>query len=277
MPEVVIDFPRDWVEFDNPADPFGERFRCDLTWLTSNWTCIYGNGCKGIYADRPNDGCCSEGALYSDKKDEERVLKFAKKLKKSQWQYFDKAQPKKKGGKLKISEVDEDGDRKTRKVDNGCIFLNRKGHTAEDFTGDFGCVLHHLAQSEGVHFVKTKPDVCWQLPIRRSFEKVDLGDDVEVSITVIGEYESRGWGPGGEDFHWYCTSNSDAHVGKEPVYISHEAELTELMGKKAYAELKQICDARMEIKRAASPKLLPFLLEHPATTLARKEAAAKSQ
>jgi len=56
MPEVVIDFPRDWVEFDNPADPFGERFRCDLTWLTSNWTCIYGNGCKGIYADRPNDG-----------------------------------------------------------------------------------------------------------------------------------------------------------------------------------------------------------------------------
>jgi len=29
----------------------------------------------------------------------------------------------------------------------------------------------------------------------------------------------------------------------------------------------------MEIKRAASPKLLPLLLEHPATTLARKEAA----
>lgn len=98
-----------------------------------------------------------------------------------------------------------------------------------------------------------------------------------MSVTVIGEYESRGWGPGGEDFHWYCTSNSDAHVGKDPVYISNEAELTELMGKKAYAELKQICDARMEIKRAASPKLLPFLLEHPATTLARKEAAARIQ
>lgn len=78
MPEVVIDFPRDWVEFDNPADPFGERFRCDLTWLTSNWTCIYGNGCKGIYADRPNDGCCSEGAIYSGKKMKKESLNLLK-------------------------------------------------------------------------------------------------------------------------------------------------------------------------------------------------------
>ena len=28
-------------------------FRVDLTWLTSSWTCIFGRGCHGIYADRP--------------------------------------------------------------------------------------------------------------------------------------------------------------------------------------------------------------------------------
>ena len=30
-----------------------EVFRCDLTWLTSRWTCIFGAGCPGIYADEP--------------------------------------------------------------------------------------------------------------------------------------------------------------------------------------------------------------------------------
>ena len=36
----------------DPAEA-GQRFRCDLTWLTSNWSCIFGNGCQGIYADSP--------------------------------------------------------------------------------------------------------------------------------------------------------------------------------------------------------------------------------
>ena len=108
MPEVKPDFPREWVEFVDPADPDGDRFRCDITWLTSSWSCIYGNGCQGIYAQTPHDGCCSEGAMYSDKDDEKRVLKYAAKLKRSEWQFFDEAQPKRKGGKLNISEVDED-------------------------------------------------------------------------------------------------------------------------------------------------------------------------
>ena len=50
MPEVELGFPRTYVEFANPADPT-EVFRCDLTWLTSRWTCIFGAGCPGIYDD----------------------------------------------------------------------------------------------------------------------------------------------------------------------------------------------------------------------------------
>ena len=80
MPEVVdLDFPRAWFEFVDPADA-GQVYRCDLTWLTSRWACIFGAGCKGIYADRPDDGCCTLGAHFADKADLARVKKFAKRL-----------------------------------------------------------------------------------------------------------------------------------------------------------------------------------------------------
>ena len=46
MPEVHAQFAREWIEFVDPANP-KEIFKCDLTWLTSNWTCLFGNGCKG--------------------------------------------------------------------------------------------------------------------------------------------------------------------------------------------------------------------------------------
>ena len=113
MPDVKKDFDRDWVEFIDPENPH-HLYKCDLTWLTSNWNCIYGNGCKGIDKEKPNDGCCSDGAYYSTKEDEARVTKYAKKLTREMWQFYDKAHDKK--GNLKISEIGLDRDRKTRKI-----------------------------------------------------------------------------------------------------------------------------------------------------------------
>jgi hypothetical protein len=189
------------------------------------------------------------------------------------WQYFDEAQPKKAKGKMQISEVGLDKDRKTRKIDDSCIFLNRKGHSAPGFTGDFGCVLHHLAQKEDIHFVETKPDVCWQLPIRRSFEQREFGEQ-EITVNVIGEYERLAWGDGGAEFDWYCTSNTEAHVGREPVYVSNKVELIALMGEAAYSVLKFHCDNRMEAILAArkeqKKRELPLFVIHPATIEARK-------
>ena len=46
MVEVALGFPRQWVEFVDPADT-GQLIKADLTWLTSNWTCIFGRGCQG--------------------------------------------------------------------------------------------------------------------------------------------------------------------------------------------------------------------------------------
>jgi hypothetical protein len=270
MSEVKAGFARDWVEFVDPNDD-DEIFKCDLTWLTSYWTCIYGDGCKGVFADRPNDGCCTEGAMYTDIADEERTQKAALLLTSDMWQYFNEAQPKKAGRPLEISESDEDNERKTRVIDDSCIFLNRKGHEAPGFTGSFGCVLHHLAEKEKIHFVDTKPDVCWQLPMRRSFETREVGERT-YSVTVIGEYERLAWGDGGEDFDWYCTSNSDAHVGIQPVYISNRAELTALIGQPAYDILAMHCETRVAGIKAAQARSLPlFVIQHPATVLAQKE------
>jgi hypothetical protein len=107
--------------------------------------------------------------------------------------------------------------------------------------------------------------------MRRSFESREVGERT-YSITVLGEYERLAWGDGGEDFDWYCTSNSDAHVGTQPVYLSNRAELVALMGQAAYDILAKLCDARVEGIRAAQARSLPlFVIQHPATLQAQKE------
>ena len=270
--EIAPNFVRDWVEFINPANP-EEIFKCDMTWLTSYWQCIYGNGCCGIDADKPDAGCCSDGAYYTSKDDEARTLKAAKKLSKATWQCYDQARPKKSGGKLQISEIGLDKDRKTKKIKDSCIFLNRTDYKAPGYTGSPGCVLHHLAEKEGVHVVETKPDICWQLPLRRSWETREVGDS-SITIVVIGEYERLAWGEGGADFDWYCTSNAEAHTGKLPVYKSSKVELLTMMGKSGYEELAKLCDSRVAAiaatRREQKRRELPLFVIHPATKAAQE-------
>ncbi len=270
--EIAPNFVRDWVEFINPANP-EEIFKCDMTWLTSYWQCIYGNGCCGIDADKPDAGCCSDGAYYTSKDDEARTLRAAKKLSKSTWQFYDQARPKKSGGKLQISEIGLDKDRKTKKIKDSCIFLNRTDYKAPGYTGSPGCVLHHLAEKEGVHVVETKPDICWQLPLRRSWETREVGDS-SITVVVIGEYERLAWGEGGADFDWYCTSNAEAHTGKLPVYKSSKIELLTMMGKSGYEELAKLCDSRVAAiaatRREQKRRELPLFVIHPATKAAQE-------
>jgi hypothetical protein len=233
--EVAPDFAREWVEFPDPADP-GHIVRADLTWLLSSWTCIYGRGCQGVVEGRADDGCCSHGAFYSDPEDEQRVVRFAGMLKKKDWQYADT------GRRDGISEDDElEGEpaRRTRTVDGACVFLNRPG-----FSAGAGCALHGLALRTGRHPLETKPDVCWQLPVRRSQEEVERPDETKVLVSSIGEFDRRSWGPGGADLHWWCTSSPAAHVGEEPLYLSYGPELTELLGRPAYDELLRLCALR---------------------------------
>jgi hypothetical protein len=242
MPEVPLDFPRAWVEFDDPSDET-QRYKCDLTWLASRWTCIFGAGCKGIYADRPDDGCCTLGAHFSDKADEKRVRSFVKLLGPQDWQFHS-------AGSRRNAwiETDEEGERKTAVHEGACIFLNRPG-----FAGGAGCALHGWALRNGRHPLETKPNVCWQLPVRRLFREVTRSDDSTYTEVTITEYDRRGWGAGGHDLDWYCSGNTEAHVGADPVYLSNRPELVELMGSQAYTVLARHCAEFVRSRSALAP------------------------
>ncbi len=244
MPEVPLDFPRAWVEFVNPDD-VDEVLRCDLTWLTSSYTCIFGSGCAGIYASAPDVGCCTLGAHFADADDEKRVAGFVEQLTSEVWQH----RPARTVKERDWVETDDDGERKTRTIEvdgqQACVFHNRVG-----FAGGAGCALHILALHQGRNPLETKPDVCWQLPLRRTFRDVERQDGTTYTEVSIGEYDRRGWGPGGHDLDWYCTGNPVAHVAAEPLYVTSRAELVALMGEGVYAELAHHCEAHIRSRSA---------------------------
>ena len=171
MPETPLDIPRTWAEFTDPANA-GQRFRVDLTWLTSRWTCIFGSGCRGIYADRPDDGCCTLGAHFTDDDDLERVRAVVAELGEDEWQHHPGRGRRgdKEPSRLSAWTELEDDARKTKVVDGACIFLNRP-----DFAGGAGCALHLAAVDADEPPIEWKPSVCWQLPLRVEWEPLADG------------------------------------------------------------------------------------------------------
>lgn len=257
MTETPCGTPRLWAEFADPAEP-AQRIRADLTWLTSSWTCLFGRGtCPGILADAPDAGCCTLGAHFTDDEDRERVAAVVDRLGPEDWEQYEQ-------GRTQGWLTDDDA---TRTVDGACIFLNRPG-----FPAGPGCALHTRAVADGLAPHTVKPDVCWQLPLRRDYREVTLPDGEEILEITIGEYDRRCWGPGGHDLDWYCSGAPAAHTGDRPVFRSLRAELVELIGPAAYAELERACTDHLAATRAltASPegRRLLELHVHPATRAA---------
>ena len=105
-----------------------------------------------------------------------------------------------------------------------------------------------------------KPEVCWQLPLRRYEDYEERPDGQEILRTTIGEYDRRGWGNGGEDFDWYCSTDGACHANPLPMWQSHEDELVALMGRESYDILAQQCRARAEAAEHGVK-----LTQHPAS------------
>jgi len=251
--EVALDFPREWLEFADPANP-DHIIRADMTWLLSRWTCIFGRGCHGIIEGRAADGCCSHGAFFTDEDDEKRVRAAARKLTPETWQHHRR-------GFKNYTEMDTvDGKTPARRTatrpDGPCVFLNDP-----DFASGGGCALHAQALRDGVHPLEYKPDVCWQLPVRRDQEWTKRPDGTKILLTTLAEFDRRGWGEGGHDLHWWCTSSPEAHVGGEPMWRSYAPELIALIGEKAYVRLAELCAKREQ---------LGLVAVHPATSAAQR-------
>lgn len=226
--EISDDDVHEWISFDLD----GETYTFDATWLTSNWKCIYGDGCLGI-EEEPDEGamlgCCSHGAHFADKEDRKRVAEVFPRLRDDEWQFKEVAASL--GGPIHK----DLGDWVTRRHEGACIFLNRPG-----FPGGAGCAFHTAAQSRGENFIDWKPEVCWQVPVRLDFHI----DDNDYETNILREWKRRDWGEGGADFHWWCTEDPRAFVGDVPVYVSSKDEIIALVGQGAYDRVVELIEQR---------------------------------
>ena len=213
----------EWISFDDPDEDRTWVF--DVTFLTSRWTCIFGCGCPGVLtgpAPELVQGCCSYGAHFTNDEDRERTDQLAAELTEDEWQFRKVAV--RRGGPIKVTRA---GEVVTRLVDGACIFLNRPG-----FPTGPGCALHQAALRRGQRPLDWKPEVCWQLPLRR----VDETDVYGHVTSTVREWKRRDWGGGGAEFHWWCTDAPDAFVDRRPVYETMAEELVELVGPGPYAQ-----------------------------------------
>jgi hypothetical protein len=195
----------------------------DRRFLTSNWSCIWGRGCKGILdvpAEHLNQGCCSIGAELADPEEAMTISALAATLDPASFQHH---------FAIDDDDVFSDSTRtNTKIVDGACIFLNRPG-----FEGGEGCALHIAASGAGESPTAWKPSVCWQLPIKVDWQTSDDGTEV---ATLRG-WERRDWGDEGDSMHWCCTEGPEAYIGDQMVVDSLADELTEVLGEPVYVEL----------------------------------------
>jgi hypothetical protein len=200
-------------------------WRFDRTFLTSNWTCIWGRGCKGILdhpAEDLNQGCCSIGAELTDSDEAMTISALAATLNPQHFQHH---------AAVDADDVFSDNTRtNTKVVDGACIFLNRPG-----FLGGEGCALHLAALQAGESPIAWKPAVCWQLPIKVDWELQDDGTE----IATLRGWQRRDWGDEGASMHWCCTEGREAYIGEHAVVDSLAEELIAVTGNDVYVELRR--------------------------------------
>jgi hypothetical protein len=224
------------VEIVDPID--GTRWKIDIEFVSSNWSCLWGAGCPGIL-DRPapelEQGCCSVGAQLLDDDEAKRVSALGLTLDPERFQFQRSATD---DGVIFVDETT--GKQATRVVDGACIFLNRPG-----FSGGAGCALHLGADDDGESPIDWKPSVCWQLPL-----KVDDNDD---GTRTLRRWRRNDWGPDA-DLAWCCTeANGDgpdrpsAYIGQAPVAHTMADEIEALVGPEVAAELA--VEVAVEIER----------------------------
>jgi hypothetical protein len=236
----------EWVTFEDPDE--ARTWVFDVTFLLSRWQCIYGRGCQGVLtgpAEELAQGCCSYGAHFTDDDDVARVKAAAKTLADEEWQF---ARTGRRGG---VVRSEPDGTRISRLVEGACIFLNRPG-----FPGGPGCALHRAALARDQAPLDLKPDVCWQLPLRRE----DTTDGTGRVTSTISQWDRRHWGDGGEEFHWWCTESAEAFTAAKPVFEHLAPELVAMVGQPAYDLLVAYLTARGS---TATPLPHPVVRAHP--------------
>jgi hypothetical protein len=205
----------------------GTKWKIDVAFIDSNWTCIWGRGCEGILEDPSSDlnqGCCSVGAQMIDEDEALRIAALGLTLDDAIFQYADAA--------LEGGVFSDESRTNTRVIDGACIFHNRPG-----FAGGEGCALHLAAVEDDENPLEYKPSICWQAPL-----KVDHHDD---GTKTLRPWKRHDWDGGLESMAWCCTNKggadealASAFVGDVPASESLFAELSGLVGPEIAVELR---------------------------------------
>lgn len=231
----------EFISFEDPDEHRTWVF--DVTFLTSNWTCIFGQGCQGVLTEAAPElehGCCSYGAHFVDDDDHAEISKLIDSLTDDQWQL--KAKAAKKGATRRT----KSGQWVTRVHQGACIMLNRP-----DFHAGAGCALHLAALEAGDRPLDWKPDVCWQLPLRLE----ESTDDHGHVTSTLREWKRRDWGEGGAEFHWWCTDDDRAFVAARPTHEVLRDEIIEMIGETPYRLLVQHLERRKNWQPLPHPVL----------------------
>lgn len=220
-------------QFVDPVD--GTKWRIDVAFIDSNWTCLWGNGCEGIRDDLAAEleqGCCSVGAHLIDDEEAMLISALGLTLDPSRFENHEAAAT---GGVLA-----EGLQPATRVVDDACIFFNKPG-----FAGGTGCALHLGALDDGEPPMDWKPSICWQAPL-----KVDQGPD---GVKTLRPWGRSDWSEGksGQEvtLAWCCTEQNDtagsepsAYVGQRPVSETLHDELRGIVGPEVAVQLRSRSD-----------------------------------
>ena len=240
-----LDHQRDRAD-EAPGGGFVEIVRAGTVWrferefLESNWTCLFGRGCKGILerdATELNQGCCSLGAHFGDgpagEAEAMNVAAYAAMLTPEQFQFHAVANARPDPDDQATGIFGNEERTHTRVVDGACIFLNRPG-----FAGGEGCALHIAAIEFDESPTEWKPSVCWQLPLRIDWQELDA----DTEQATVRRWSRSDWGDHGRTMAWCCTERADgaeAYCGDEQVIDSMSDSLRALAGDEVYVELRR--------------------------------------
>jgi hypothetical protein len=240
---------RETVTFQDSA---GWSWEFDLTFMLSDYQCIWGQGCPDTRLGHTARGCCVDGVeIYegggdaAGRQDLKMIRRRVGQLTEEDWQNRSVALRgggRDAWGKARFAR----GSVHTRVYRGACIFHNRADHAA-----GAGCAFHVAALRRGEDPMDWKPRTCWQVPLF-------FQTDHDTRTTRVRAVRTSDWGDD-ESLDWWCTEHPDAYVADRPVYVSMAAELRRVCGAAVYDELASYCRARQRdrVPRPGIP--LPML------------------
>jgi hypothetical protein len=217
--------PVEWLTFPAPDDEH-RQFRVNVSFLLSNYRCIFGCGCPGVLEGpaQTDVGCCAHGVEFTDDQDFADVAAAVAELTPEDADYIDQIR----AGDWYISNGPPV---RTMIVDGICIFANREGGP----TGRPGCAFHHLALRTGRHPSDTKPEICWSVPL--NFSDEEPAEPGGRETTIVSAFSADAWEG---NIGWWCIDTPEAYTAAAPVYETFEHELRKGMGDAGYERMVEL-------------------------------------